>query len=269
MGAYRGAGRPEATALIERLVDQAALELGIDVGDLHLTRGHAISGRVLDDLGQPLAGVEVQVRGPADPKPAQADSASAGSDYGRAETTTTNDQGRFQVPDQAPGRYVLLAQGDHVTHASRTVDLGPDADLLGQDLRLRRVRTLKVVLQDDQGKPIEEGDFEASWHDGSIHGDKGEVSVPVDAKGLVVALHFYGEGEHLDPDPVPVPEDATEVRIVVRTGVVVAGTLVDEAGVSIARGWLSARRGGEFFPLKFDGELRHCYINFKMWNMEF
>ncbi len=30
MGAYRGAGRPEATALIERLVDQAALELGID-----------------------------------------------------------------------------------------------------------------------------------------------------------------------------------------------------------------------------------------------
>ncbi len=30
MGAYRGAGRPEATALVERLVDQAALELGMD-----------------------------------------------------------------------------------------------------------------------------------------------------------------------------------------------------------------------------------------------
>ena len=30
MGAYRGAGRPEATALVERLVDQAALELEID-----------------------------------------------------------------------------------------------------------------------------------------------------------------------------------------------------------------------------------------------
>ncbi len=29
-GAYRGAGRPEATSLIERLVDQAALEIGID-----------------------------------------------------------------------------------------------------------------------------------------------------------------------------------------------------------------------------------------------
>jgi aerobic carbon-monoxide dehydrogenase large subunit len=29
-GAYRGAGRPEATALLERLVDQAALELNID-----------------------------------------------------------------------------------------------------------------------------------------------------------------------------------------------------------------------------------------------
>ncbi len=30
MGAYRGAGRPEATALLERLVDHAALQLGID-----------------------------------------------------------------------------------------------------------------------------------------------------------------------------------------------------------------------------------------------
>ena len=30
MGAYRGAGRPEATALLERAVDQAAIELGID-----------------------------------------------------------------------------------------------------------------------------------------------------------------------------------------------------------------------------------------------
>ena len=30
MGAYRGAGRPEATAMLERLVDQAALEIGMD-----------------------------------------------------------------------------------------------------------------------------------------------------------------------------------------------------------------------------------------------
>jgi len=36
MGAYRGAGRPEATAMIERVVDQAAHELGIDPIDLRL-----------------------------------------------------------------------------------------------------------------------------------------------------------------------------------------------------------------------------------------
>ena len=35
-GAYRGAGRPEATALLERAVDQAALELGIDPIELRL-----------------------------------------------------------------------------------------------------------------------------------------------------------------------------------------------------------------------------------------
>jgi len=36
MGAYRGAGRPEATALLERLVDQAARELKIDPIELRL-----------------------------------------------------------------------------------------------------------------------------------------------------------------------------------------------------------------------------------------
>jgi carbon-monoxide dehydrogenase large subunit len=36
MGAYRGAGRPEATALIERLVDQTSLELGIDPIELRM-----------------------------------------------------------------------------------------------------------------------------------------------------------------------------------------------------------------------------------------
>jgi carbon-monoxide dehydrogenase large subunit len=36
MGAYRGAGRPEATALLERLVDQAAIESGIDPIELRI-----------------------------------------------------------------------------------------------------------------------------------------------------------------------------------------------------------------------------------------
>jgi carbon-monoxide dehydrogenase large subunit len=36
MGAYRGAGRPEATALLERLVDQAAIESGIDPIELRV-----------------------------------------------------------------------------------------------------------------------------------------------------------------------------------------------------------------------------------------
>lgn len=36
MGAYRGAGRPEATAMLERLVDQAAIELQMDPIELRL-----------------------------------------------------------------------------------------------------------------------------------------------------------------------------------------------------------------------------------------
>ena len=55
-GAYRGAGRPEATALLERAVDHAALELGIDPIEIRrrnlLTNDvfpfHAITGPVYD-----------------------------------------------------------------------------------------------------------------------------------------------------------------------------------------------------------------------------
>ncbi len=34
MGAYRGAGRPEACALLERIIDMAAVELGVDPVEL-------------------------------------------------------------------------------------------------------------------------------------------------------------------------------------------------------------------------------------------
>jgi carbon-monoxide dehydrogenase large subunit len=56
MGAYRGAGRPEATALLERAVDQAALELGIDPIEIRratcwpttCSRSHTLTGVTYD-----------------------------------------------------------------------------------------------------------------------------------------------------------------------------------------------------------------------------
>ena len=54
MGAYRGAGRPEATALLERLVDQAAHELGIDPIEL---RRRNLLGRRRLPVHAPLTGV--------------------------------------------------------------------------------------------------------------------------------------------------------------------------------------------------------------------
>jgi carbon-monoxide dehydrogenase large subunit len=64
MGAYRGAGRPEATALIERIVDQAAHETGIDPIELRLANFvpagafpfTTVTGLVYDsgDYGLPL-----------------------------------------------------------------------------------------------------------------------------------------------------------------------------------------------------------------------
>ena len=48
MGAYRGAGRPEACALLERLVDIAAVELGVDPVELRRRN-------LVDDVPPPSA----------------------------------------------------------------------------------------------------------------------------------------------------------------------------------------------------------------------
>ncbi len=65
MGAYRGAGRPEATAMLERLVDQAALELGLD--PIEIRRRNLLTEEVFPfltltghtyDVGRYLAALE-------------------------------------------------------------------------------------------------------------------------------------------------------------------------------------------------------------------
>jgi carbon-monoxide dehydrogenase large subunit len=87
MGAYRGAGRPEATALLERIVDHAALELGID--PIELRRANfltddvfpykTLTGAVYDTgrYGHPLT-VAAEAVGYADLRRQQAERRTAG-----------------------------------------------------------------------------------------------------------------------------------------------------------------------------------------------
>ena len=57
IGAYRGAGRPEANYFMERLIDTAAREMGIDQVEMrkpqpHQARGDALQDGVGHDLRQ-------------------------------------------------------------------------------------------------------------------------------------------------------------------------------------------------------------------------
>jgi aerobic carbon-monoxide dehydrogenase large subunit len=56
VGAYRGAGRPEGNYYMERLVDTAAAQMGIDRIELrrrnHIRGGDAAQGAEWDDLRQ-------------------------------------------------------------------------------------------------------------------------------------------------------------------------------------------------------------------------
>src|SRR5262249_34725210 len=121
-----------------------------------LPRTYAISGRVLDDLGEPAARVEVLARG-----------SSGGS------RRTTDDLGKFRLYGLEPGTYVVCANPQnadvHVSPGSTPLLMtcNPSAategeaerltlkaaDLTGVEIQLRRSKlvTISGIVLDSQG----------------------------------------------------------------------------------------------------------------------
>jgi carbon-monoxide dehydrogenase large subunit len=107
MGAYRGAGRPEATALLERLVDHAAHELGID--PIELRRRNLIA----DDTFPFATLTGLTYDSGAYSTPLHAAAAAAGYDELRAEQQRRRAEGaRLQLGIGVAAYVEITAGGD-------------------------------------------------------------------------------------------------------------------------------------------------------------
>ena len=104
-GAYRGAGRPEATALLERLVDHAALELGID--PIELRRRNLLTDDVFPFTT--LTGVTYDTG--AYTTPLDAAVAAIGYDELRAEQAARRERGDRVVLGIGVAAYVEITAG--------------------------------------------------------------------------------------------------------------------------------------------------------------
>jgi protocatechuate 3,4-dioxygenase beta subunit len=172
----------------------------LDHFDVRLPRAYAISGRVIDEWGLPLAGVRIQVR----------NAASAGNANVRAGPSGTDDRGSFRVPGLDRGRYFVCAQLDRPVEFSTAgspaqgARLVPtchpstlavsdaqavtvsDADVDGIEIEVRRARTFSIsgVVVTSDGTPaaqqtirLTQHSENSSWSSGGVIRADGSFSV--------------------------------------------------------------------------------------------
>ena len=211
MGAYRGAGRPEACALLERLIDIAAGELGIDPVDLrrrNLVPADAFPytsamGLVYDSGNYPAC----------------LDAALAALDYDglRAEQRARREQSRAPLlgvglamwidctPMNRPGEYAAVdVVPDERTGAGVRVIVRDGANDQGQGHRT----TWAILLSDALGLPVECVELEL--------GDTGRVPTGEgtgSARSLMLAGNAVAEAGALARErPAPSPPISSKPR---------------------------------------------------------
>ena len=152
MGAYRGAGRPEATALLERLVDQAADELGID--PIELRKKNLIASDAF-----PFATHTGIIYDSGDyPTPLDVVAAAAGYEELRAEQAARRASGDHRLLGIGVAAYVEITAGGNTAewgglevHAdgSATVRAGTSAHGQGHQT------SFAMIVSDQTGIPID------------------------------------------------------------------------------------------------------------------
>ena len=152
MGAYRGAGRPEATALLERVVDQASIELGID--PIELRRRNLLTDDVFPFAT--LTGITYDSGSYATPldKVAQL----AGYDELRREQTERRARGDRQLLGIGVSAYVEITAGGNTSefgavqvHDDGTVTVNAGTSAHGQGHQT----SFAMIVSAQTGIPIE------------------------------------------------------------------------------------------------------------------
>jgi hypothetical protein len=107
---------------------------------LTLHAGSRLSGRVVDDRGQPLPRAEVELTAPP-----------AGDAF---EIVRSDGEGRFVIGPVAPGRYQVWARlAGHAMNSPSEIDLRAEA--VGRiELRLARAAALTGLTLDEDGRPL-------------------------------------------------------------------------------------------------------------------
>lgn len=154
---------------------------GIDLGDLVLRGGGALSGRVLDGVGNPLVGADVDVRGEMVSMPSAGGmTAYTSTDLGAARTVT-DEEGRFRLEGLLVGdvRVEVEAEEGLYRHETGWVEIRPGQESTGLTIVVGRTpadERIEGVVLDPEGRPVSHCAVQASYRTFLGGGSLGEVT---------------------------------------------------------------------------------------------
>lgn len=130
------------------------LEQNSEIGTVVLAPGHELAGVVMDDEGEPIPGVTVEVE--------RATNRMVSWQPTRDQGAVTDAQGKFAKSDLAAGRYSIWVRQEGFREVREQIEIPLDEEL---ELRLLRGITIPVRLTDGGGEPLEFGWL--NWHESS------------------------------------------------------------------------------------------------------
>jgi len=154
---------------------------GIDLGDLVLREGGALSGRVLDGVGNPLVGADVDVRGEMVARPSAGGMTTyTSTDLGAAHAVT-DAEGRFRLGGLLAGDVRVEVEAEEGLHRHETgwVEIRPGQESTGLTIVVPRTpadERIEGVVLDPEGRPVPHCAVQASYSTFLGGGSLGEVT---------------------------------------------------------------------------------------------
>ena len=216
----------------------------VDVGDVVLRAAGGIEGRVVDDSGNPVAGVEVSVRGVNADAQSWLEKAYKPIEVSQFQTrdVETDPLGRFRLTNLAAGTYqVLVRPRGRPRPVSRDVEVSADSITEGVELILPVGHTIAGTLQRADGRAL--GDETASlrltaWRQGgrsikaNIGSDGRFTFTGLDEGDHIVSLPGAPKGWSLRPVR-GVAAGTEDLQLQLEPASFVSGQVLDQAGQPI------------------------------------
>ncbi len=256
-----------------------------DLGTVVLSPGEAIEGVVVDAGGRPLPGVEIHVAEPS-PVPLPA-SLLLMRLAGDAPAAITAGDGRFVVADRRPGERLdlVVAGEDYVARIVAGIVAPPEEPLR---VVLQQASRVSGRVVDERGEPVAGARVQArpeglagsgggrmpSFNRVRSAADGGFELLDVEPGKVTLAAEAEGFQEtRLSGLEAPAGGELSDVELVLRSGAVVRGAVLDAAGAPVAGARVriaatgGAGRSGGFTVADGDGRFELSSVGLGRWTL--